>query len=46
MSAAYNHATYLPQRAKMMQAWANHLDALKKKAPKHAEKIVSIANPS
>ena len=46
VSAAYNHATYLPQRAKMMQAWANHLDALKKKAPKHAEKIVSIANPS
>jgi integrase len=46
VSAAYNHATYLPRRAKMMQAWANHLDALKKKAPKHAEKIVSIANSS
>jgi len=27
VSAAYNHATYLPQRAKMMQAWANYLDA-------------------
>jgi integrase len=46
VSAAYNHATYLPQRAKMMQAWANHLDALKKKAPKHAKKIVNIANSS
>jgi len=46
VSAAYNHATYLPQRAKMMQAWADHLDALKKKAPKHAEKIVSIATSS
>lgn len=26
VSASYNHATYLPQRAKMMQAWANYLD--------------------
>ncbi len=25
-SAAYNHATYLPQRAKMMQFWADYLD--------------------
>lgn len=30
VSAAYNHATYLPQRAVMMQAWADHLDALRK----------------
>ena len=29
VSAAYNHALYLPQRAKMMQAWADHLDALR-----------------
>lgn len=36
VSAAYNHATYLPQRAKMMQAWGNHLDTLKKRAPKGA----------
>ena len=36
VSAAYNHATYLPQRAKMMQAWANHLDTLKRRAPKRA----------
>jgi integrase len=26
VSAAYNHALYLPQRAKMMQAWADYLD--------------------
>ena len=30
VSAAYNHATYLPQRAKMMQAWADHIDVLRK----------------
>ena len=36
VSAAYNHATYLPQRAKLMQAWADHLDMLKRKAPKRA----------
>lgn len=32
VSAAYNHATYLPQRRKMMQAWADHLDALREGA--------------
>jgi integrase len=32
VSAAYNHATYLPQRRKLMQAWADHLDALRKGA--------------
>jgi integrase len=26
VSAAYNHATYLPQRARMMQHWADYLD--------------------
>jgi integrase len=26
VSAAYNYATYLPQRAKMMQQWADYLD--------------------
>ena len=26
VSAAYNHATYLQQRAKMMQHWADYLD--------------------
>jgi len=29
VSAAYNFATYLPQRRKMMQEWADHLDALR-----------------
>lgn len=29
VSAAYNFATYLPQRRLMMQAWADHLDALR-----------------
>ena len=27
VSASYNHATYLPQRAKMMQQWSDYLDA-------------------
>ena len=26
MSAAYNHATYLKQRANMMQDWSDYLD--------------------
>ena len=30
VSAAYNHALYLKPRAAMMQAWADHLDALRK----------------
>jgi integrase len=29
ISAAYNHALYLKERRKMMQAWADHLDKLK-----------------
>jgi integrase len=29
VSASYNHATYLRQRAEMMQAWADHLDRLR-----------------
>ncbi|MFA7468846.1 MAG: integrase arm-type DNA-binding domain-containing protein [Desulfotomaculaceae bacterium] len=29
-SGAYNYAEYLPQRTKMMQAWADYLDAIKK----------------
>jgi integrase len=28
-SAAYNYATYLPQRTAMMQHWADHLDSLR-----------------
>ncbi|MGQ0530583.1 MAG: tyrosine-type recombinase/integrase [Panacagrimonas sp.] len=29
VSAAYNHATHVPERRKMMQAWADHLDAMR-----------------
>jgi integrase len=29
----YNHAEYLPERRKMMQWWANHLDKLQQEAP-------------
>ena len=29
VSAAYNHALYLEQRAKMMQGWADYLDGLR-----------------
>ena len=29
VSAAYNYAEHLPERRKMMQAWADYLDALK-----------------
>jgi integrase len=29
VSASYNHATYLPQRATMMQQWADYLDKLR-----------------
>jgi len=28
--ASYNYAEYLPERRKMMQAWADYLDSLKK----------------
>lgn len=30
-SAAYNYALYLEPRARMMQAWADHLDTLRRK---------------
>ena len=30
VSAAYNFATYLPQRRKMLQWWADHLDSLRR----------------
>lgn len=29
VSAAYNHAEHLPERRKMMQAWADYLDGLR-----------------
>ena len=27
--AAYNHAEFMPERKKMMQAWADYLDGIK-----------------
>lgn len=30
VKAAYNHAEHLPERRKMMQAWADHLDGLRR----------------
>ena len=35
--AAYNYAEYLPERRKMMQAWADYLDALKVDAAPSSE---------
>jgi len=32
VSAAYNFAEHLPERRKMMQTWADYLDALKASA--------------
>jgi len=32
VSAAYNHALYLKDRRTMMQAWASHLDALRRQS--------------
>jgi hypothetical protein len=37
-SAAYNHAQYLEPRAKMMQAWANYLDAARLKHVENEKK--------
>ena len=39
-SAAYNHATYLPERRAMMQAWADHLAALRQRARVQALRAV------
>ena len=35
--AAYNYAQYLKERKKMMQAWADYLDVLRKR-----EKVIQI----
>jgi len=35
--AAYNHAEYMPERIKMMQAWANYLDGLK-----HGGEVINL----
>lgn len=33
VKAAYNHAEHLPERRRMMQAWADHLDRLRRARP-------------
>ena len=33
VSAAYNHAQYLPSRTQMMQAWGDYLDSRRKEEP-------------
>lgn len=38
VSAAYNHAQYLEPRARMMQAWADHLDRLRRQAGEAGQK--------
>ena len=34
---AYNHAQYLPQRHRMMQAWSDYLDCLREETQKDSE---------
>ncbi len=38
VSAAYNHAQYLEPRARMMQAWADHLDRLRRQGGEAGQK--------
>ena len=38
---AYNRAEYLPERKKMMQQWADHLDALREGA-----KVIKMKRPA
>lgn len=33
VKAAYNHAEHLPERRRMMQAWADYLDGLRRQGP-------------
>ena len=37
IKAAYNRAEHLPERRKMMQAWADYLDRLREKQPRAAQ---------
>jgi len=41
VSAAYNWATYLPERRKMMQWWADHLDRLRKGSTRSTRAVAS-----
>lgn len=42
VSAAYNHATYLKERWLLMQAWADHLDELRRGAKVLAFRVNSL----
>ena len=44
ISAAYNFATYLPQRRKMMQWWADHLDNVRQTRPQAPHTPQSTSN--
>jgi len=37
--AAYNYAEYLPERRRMMQAWADYLDELRLKSNQASENL-------
>jgi integrase len=41
VSAAYNHAQYLEPRARMMQAWADHLDKLRQQPVEVPRKLAA-----
>ncbi len=41
VSAAYNHALYLEPRARMMQAWADHLDKLRQVRTERDQKLAA-----
>jgi hypothetical protein len=43
VSASYNHALYLKPRAEMMQAWAAHLDLLRKDMEANSESLAEDA---
>lgn len=41
VSAAYNHALYLAPRAKMMQAWADHLDVMRRQQTTETAEVLA-----
>ena len=41
VSASYNHALYLKPRAQLMQAWADHLDLLRKDAGDETQSLAA-----
>jgi integrase len=43
---AYHRASYLPERTKMMQAWADHLDNLKHPSEKSTKRRSAVTGPA